>query len=156
MVTMNIDVIGFKFEDIKEYVERKTHSVVTRLYYFNKCLNIIKCDADFTVFVEKWQSNEDDSDDEFSDVASLDHLSEGEEELRQVRIKKRKSVEEKNKSNKDAYDESMLVLHNEDAYDKSRLVLHNESDDNDYEVDPLFSNLYDDGQKEKVHVEPDF
>ncbi|GJU23839.1 hypothetical protein Tco_1157181 [Tanacetum coccineum] len=83
-----------------------------------------------------------DSDDEFSDVASLDHLSEGEEELRQVRIKKRKSVEEKN-------------ISNEDAYDESRLVLHNDSDDNEHEVDPLFSNLDDDSQKEKVHVEPE-
>ncbi|GJX55697.1 cellulose synthase [Tanacetum coccineum] len=192
MVTMNIDVTGFKFEDMKEYVEAKTNSVVTGLYYFNKGLNNIKCDADFTVFVEKWQSDEDrmaqlyvdhknadlgdyigkdlgdcilvelkpgydldDSDDEFSDVASLDHLSEGEEELRQVRIKKRKSVEEKNISNEDAYDECRLVLHNEDVYDESRLVLHNDSDDNEHEVDPLFSNLDDDSQKEKVHVEPE-
>ncbi|GJT24459.1 cellulose synthase [Tanacetum coccineum] len=144
MVTMNIDVTGFKFKDMKEYVESKTHSIVIGLYYFNKGLNNIKCDADFTLFVEKWQSNEgrlaqlyvdhnnadlgdyigkdlgdyilvelkpgynlDDSDDEFSDVASLDHLSEG------------------------------------------------ESDDNDREVDPLFSNLDDDIQKEKVHVEPE-
>ncbi|GJS99854.1 cellulose synthase [Tanacetum coccineum] len=129
MVTMNIDVTG---------------------------LNNIKCDVDFTVFVENWQSNEDimaqlyldhrnadlgnyigkdlgdnilfvlkpgydfdDSDDEFSDVASLDHLFEGEKELREVRIKKRKSLEEKNKSNEDADDEN------------------------------------DDSQKEKVHVEPE-
>ncbi|GJU61134.1 hypothetical protein Tco_1238900, partial [Tanacetum coccineum] len=192
MVTTNIDVTGFKFEDMKDYVEAKTNSVVTGLYYFNKGLNNIKCDVDFTVFVEKWQSDEDriaqlyvdhknadlgdyigkdlgdcilvelkpgydldDSNDEFSDVASLDHLSEGEEELRQVRIKKRKSVEEKNISNEDAYDESRLVLHNEDVYDESRLVLHNDSDDNDHEVDPLFSNLDDDSQKEKVHVEPE-
>ncbi|GJU80836.1 hypothetical protein Tco_1283201 [Tanacetum coccineum] len=192
MVTMNIDVSGFKFEDMKEYVETKTHSVVTELYYFNKGLNNIKSDVDFTVFVENWQSNEDrmaqlyvdhrnadlgeyigkdlgdnilvelkpgydfdDSDDDFSDVASLDHLSEGEEELREVRIKKRKSVEEKNKSNEDADDESRLVLHNKDVYDESRLVLHNDSDDNDHEVDPLFSNLDDDNQKEKVHVEPE-
>ncbi|GKF65142.1 hypothetical protein Tco_0191659 [Tanacetum coccineum] len=62
MVTMNIDVTGFKFEDMKGYIETKTHSIVTGLYYFNK-------------------------DDEFSDVASLDHLSEGEEELKKVRIK---------------------------------------------------------------------
>ncbi|GJY45816.1 hypothetical protein Tco_0434879 [Tanacetum coccineum] len=81
----------------------------------------------------------DDSDDEFSDV----------------RIKKRKGVEEKNKSNEDAYNESRLVLHNEDVYDESRLVLHNDSDDNDHEVDPLFSNLDDDSQKEKVHVGPE-
>ncbi|GJV36859.1 hypothetical protein Tco_1409336 [Tanacetum coccineum] len=97
----------------------------------------------------------DNSDDEFSDVASLDHLSEGEEELRQVRIKKRKRVEEKNKSSEDVYDESRIVFHNEDAYDESRLVLHNDSDDNDYEVDPLFSNLDDDSKKDKVHVEPE-
>ncbi|GJX96086.1 hypothetical protein Tco_0351884 [Tanacetum coccineum] len=110
MVTMNIDVTGFKFEDMKEYVESKTYSIVTGLYYFNKGLNNIKCDADFTLFVESWQSNEgrlaqlyvdhknadlgdyigkdlgdyilvelkpgygydlDDSDDEFSDVASF-------------------------------------------------------------------------------------
>ncbi|GKF97884.1 hypothetical protein Tco_0293705 [Tanacetum coccineum] len=111
MVTMNIDVTGFKFEDMKEYVEAKTNFVLTGLYYFNKGLNNIKCDADFTVFVEKWQSNEDrlaqlyvdhknadlgdyllvelkprynldGLDDEFSDVASLDHLFEGEEEIR--------------------------------------------------------------------------
>ncbi|GKE27758.1 hypothetical protein Tco_1443142 [Tanacetum coccineum] len=193
MVTMNIDVTGFKFEDMKEYVESKTHSIVTGLYYFNKGLNNIKCDADFTLFVENWQSNKgrlaqlyvdhknadlgdyigkdlgdyilvelkpgygydlDDSDDEFSDVASLDHLSEGKEELRQVRIKKRNGVEEK-KSNEDAYNESRLVLHNEDVYDESRLVLHNDSDDNDHEVDSLFSNLDDDSEKEKVHVEPE-
>ncbi|GJY83173.1 hypothetical protein Tco_0496549 [Tanacetum coccineum] len=91
----------------------------------------------------------------FSDVASLDHLSEGEEELRHVRIKKRKGVEEKNKSNEDAYNESRLVLHNEDVYDESRLVLHNDNDDNDHEVDLLFSNIDDDSQKEKVHVEPE-
>nr|GEV10735.1 kinase-like domain-containing protein [Tanacetum cinerariifolium] len=125
MVTLNIDVTGFKFEDMKEYVETKTHSVVTGLYYFNKGLNNINCDAYFTVFVEMWQSNEDrmaqlyvdhknanlgdyigkdlgdyilvelkpgydfdNSDDEFSDVASLDHLSEGEEQLRQLRAQK--------------------------------------------------------------------
>ncbi|GKE40577.1 hypothetical protein Tco_1463982, partial [Tanacetum coccineum] len=192
MVTMNIDVTGFKFEDMKEYVETKTHSVVIGLYYLNKGLNTIKCDADFTVFVENWQSNKDimaqlyldhknadlgnyigkdlgdnilfvlkpgydfdDSDDEFSDVASLDHLFEGEEELREVRIKKRKSLEEKNKSNKDVDDESRIVLHNKDVYDKSRLVLHNDSDDNDHEIDPLFSNIDDDSQKAKVHVEPE-
>nr|GEV10736.1 cellulose synthase [Tanacetum cinerariifolium] len=154
-VTVNIDVTGFKFEDMKEYVETKTHSVVTRLYYFNQGLNNINCDADFTVFVEMWQSNEDrmaqlyvdhknanlgdyilvelkpgydfdNSDDEFSDVASLDHLFEGEDELRQVRIEKGKA-----------------------------LVLHNDSDDNDCEVDPLFSNLDDDSKKDKVHVEPE-
>ncbi|GKB29339.1 hypothetical protein Tco_0868740 [Tanacetum coccineum] len=189
MVTINIDVTGFKFEDMKEYVETKTHSLVTGLYYFNKGLNNIKCDAVFTVFVENWQSNEDkmaqlyvdhrnadlgeyigkdlgdnilvelkpgydfnDSNDEFSNVASLDHLSEGEEELREVRIKK--SVEEKNKSNGDVDDENRLVLHNKDVYDESRLVLHNDNDDNDHEVDPLFSNLDDDSLKEKVHVEP--
>ncbi|GKE26308.1 hypothetical protein Tco_1441692 [Tanacetum coccineum] len=192
MVTVNIDVTGFKFEDMKEYVKTKTHSVVTVLYYFNKGLNNINCDADFTVFVEMWQSNEDrmaqlyvdhknailgdyigkdlgdyilvelkpgydfdNLDDEFSDVASLDHLSEGEEELRQVRIKKRKSVEEKSKSSEEVYDESRIVFHNKDAYDESRLVLHNDSDDNDCEVDPLFSNLDDDSKKDKVHVEPE-
>nr|GEU55577.1 cellulose synthase [Tanacetum cinerariifolium] len=190
MVTMNIDVSSFKFEDMKEYVKTKTHYVVTGLYYFNKGLTNIKGDVDFTVFVKNWQSNEDrmaqlyvdhknadlgdyigkdlgdnilvelkpgydfdDSDDEFSDVASFDHLSEGEEEVREVRIKKRKSLEEKNKANEDVDDESRLVLHNEDVYDESRLVLHNDSDDNDHEVDPLFSKLDDDTQKEKVHAE---
>ncbi|GJV34949.1 hypothetical protein Tco_1407426, partial [Tanacetum coccineum] len=58
MVTVIIGATGFKFEDMKEYVETKTHSIVTGLYYFNKGLNNIKCDADFTVFVEKWQSDE--------------------------------------------------------------------------------------------------
>ncbi|GJT73404.1 cellulose synthase [Tanacetum coccineum] len=149
MVTINIDVTGFKFEDMKEYIETKTHSLVSGLYYFNKdhrnadLGEYIGKDLGDTILVElKPAYDFNDSDDEFSDVASLDHLSEGEEELRDVRIKKRKSVEEKNKSN-------------EDEDDESRLVLHNDSDDNDHEVDPLFSNLDDDSLKEKVHVEPE-
>ncbi|GJZ84909.1 cellulose synthase [Tanacetum coccineum] len=151
MVTVNIDVTGFKFEDMKEYVETKTHSVVTELYYFNKGKDL----GDYILVELKSGYDFDNSDDEFSDVASLDHLSEGEEELRQVRIKKRKRVEEKNKSSEDVYDESRIVFHNEDAYDESRLVLHNDSDDNDCEIDPLFSNLDDDSKKDKVHVEPE-
>ncbi|GJS25528.1 hypothetical protein Tco_0454160, partial [Tanacetum coccineum] len=35
MVTVIIGATGFKFEDMKEYVEAKTNSVVTGLYYFN-------------------------------------------------------------------------------------------------------------------------
>ncbi|GJY39096.1 hypothetical protein Tco_0425460 [Tanacetum coccineum] len=66
--------------------------------------------------------------DEFSDVASLDHLSEGEKSQGREGL---------------------------NAYDESRLVLHNDSDDNDCEVDPLFSNLDDDSKKDKVHVEPE-
>ncbi|GKA97588.1 hypothetical protein Tco_0825482 [Tanacetum coccineum] len=138
MVTINIDVTGFKFEDMKEYVETKTHSLVSGLYYFNKGKDL----GDNILFLLKPGYDFDDSDDEFSDVASLDHLFEGEEEIREVRIKKRKSLEEKNKSN-------------EDEDDKSRLVLHNDSDDNDHEIDPLFSNIDDDSQKAKVHVEPE-
>ncbi|PWA68717.1 RNA-directed DNA polymerase, eukaryota, Reverse transcriptase zinc-binding domain protein [Artemisia annua] len=112
MFTMNADVTCFKLKDLKDIVETKTLSVVTGLHYFSNGLNSIKCDADISVFVEKWHSNEGsiqlyvshkngdlgdyiivelepngdlgDSDDEVSDVASFDHLFEGEEELRQI------------------------------------------------------------------------
>nr|GEX59879.1 hypothetical protein [Tanacetum cinerariifolium] len=145
-ITMNIDVTGFKFEDMKEYVETKTHSVVTsnedimaQLYVDHRNADLgeyIGKDLGDNMLVElKPDYDFDDSDDECSDVASLDHLSKGEEELREVRIKK--SVEEKNKSNEDAYvdDKSRIVLHNKDVYDESRLVLHNDSDDNDHEFE---------------------
>lgn len=58
MLTMNVDVNGLKLKDFKDIVETKTPSIVIGLYYFSKGLNIIKRNANVSIFVEKWQSNE--------------------------------------------------------------------------------------------------
>ncbi|PWA64119.1 hypothetical protein CTI12_AA347230 [Artemisia annua] len=177
MLTTTVDVTPLTFSELKIFVQNNIGSVVTGLYYFSNGLKCIKSDDDLRLFVEKWQSTDEgiialyvshnneslieysgdyvlvilnpatyykDSDDE-SDVASLDHLSEGEEELRQVRIKERQILDEKKKTNE-------LVV-----FDESKLLLENESDDNEneHEVDPLFSDLGDESQKDKPHVEPE-
>ena len=175
MLTTTVDVTPLTSSELKNFVQNNIGSVVCGLYYFSNGLKCIKSDDDFRLFVEKWQSTDEriialyvshkneslieysgdyvlvilnpatyykDSDDE-SDVASLDHLSEGEEELRQVRIKERQLLDEKKKTNE-------IVV-----FDESKLVLENESDDNEDEVDPLFSDLGDSSQKEKPHVEPE-
>ncbi|PWA76667.1 hypothetical protein CTI12_AA232350 [Artemisia annua] len=177
MLTTTVDVTPLTFSELKIFVQNNIGSVVTGLYYFSNGLKCIKSDDDLRLFVEKWQSTDEgiialyvshnneslieysgdyvlvilnpatyykDSDDE-SDVASLDHLSEGEEELRQVRIKERQILDEKKKTNE-------VVV-----FDESKLVLENESDDNEneHEVDPLFSDLGDESQKDKPHVEPE-
>ncbi|PWA43787.1 hypothetical protein CTI12_AA533270 [Artemisia annua] len=174
MLTTTVDVTPLTSSELKIFVQNNIGSVVCGLYYFSNGLKCIKSDDDLKLFVEKWQSKDEgiialyvshnneslieysgdyvlvilnpatyykDSDDE-SDVASLDHLSEGEEELRKVRIKERQILDEKKKTNE-------LVV-----FDESKLVLENESDENEneHEVDPLFSDLVRTSQKPPTWV----
>nr|GEW33587.1 hypothetical protein [Tanacetum cinerariifolium] len=83
-----IGVSCFKFEDNFEYVGTTVDTVVTEIYY-NPPKNSLAKDTSIPSGAD-------------SDVASVDHLLDGEEELRQVRFKKAKC--KINKKNLDDYD----------------------------------------------------
>ncbi|GJS42736.1 hypothetical protein Tco_0567779 [Tanacetum coccineum] len=160
----NFEVSSFKFQDLLEYVESTTETIVTGLYYNHpkkslaKGICLIQRDddvefvrirnankgrislylghnnEDLSKYVdgeiddekEQYGSHDNDTD---SDVASLDHLSQSEEELRQVRLKK---ANQKTKENS---------LNN---YDFNMLVESNKEDEGIQDCDPAFSKVDED------------
>jgi hypothetical protein len=129
-------------DDFRLFVEKwqSTDERIIAFYVSHKNESLIEYSGDYVLVILNPATYYKDSDDE-SDVASLDHLSEGEEELRQVRIKERQLLDEKKKKTNEiiVFDESNLVLENE-----SKLVLENESDEIVVfdESKPLVKNSY--------------